>query len=431
MIATVTPTRGLRGEIRIPGDKSISHRAVMFASIAQGKSRVKGFSASADAAATVDCLRRLGSDVSGKDGAIEVRGQGLLGLAEPDDVLNAANSGTTVRLLSGILSGQPFLSIFTGDDSLRQRPMKRIVTPLTAMGALIRGRNADQNLPLAIRGGLLRPISYSVPVASAQVKSAILLAALYAEGETTVIEPQRTRDHSERMLAAMGARIVATDDASGHRVTVEGRPELQPLDVEIPGDFSSAAFFMAAAAVVPDSDITVLNVGINPTRTGFMDVLREMGAHVEVFNQRLAGGEPVAEMRCRAGDLRGVSVSGEMVARAIDELPVLAVVATQAEGETIVRDAQELRVKESDRIAAVVRELSRLGADIAELPDGFIVRGPTRLRGTRCSSYGDHRIAMSLAIAGLVATDETQIDGVECVDVSFPGFFDRLSEVIV
>ncbi len=448
MNASVTTARGLRGEIVVPGDKSICHRTVMLGALAGGRSRARGFNASADTLATVNCLRAMGCVIDiNENGEIEVGGVGTLGLREPEDVLNAANSGTTARLLSGILSGQPFLSVLTGDSSLRRRPMGRVVEPLSAMGASIWGRDRARYLPLAIQGNPLRPVSLQLPAASAQVKSAILLAALFAEGETTVVEPAATRDHTERMLAAMGARVTVgphpsplpegkgvretgpVDEMRANEIRVFGPAALEPFDLTVPGDFSSAAFFLAAAALVPDSDLAVLNVGLNPTRTGFLDILREMGARIEVFDERVAGGEPVGGVRCRTSDLKGVSIDGEMVARAIDELPALAVLATQAEGETIVRGARELRVKESDRISTVVTELSRLGASVEELPDGFVVRGPSRLRGAFCSTYGDHRLAMSLAVAGLVAAGETQIESAECVDVSFPGFFDKLARI--
>lgn len=426
MQITIATAKNLQATITVPGDKSISHRALMLGAIARGRTVVKNVSPAADCDSTIRCLQQLGIGIVRSDNdTVLIDGAGLRGLVEPKDILDAGNSGTTARLLSGILAGQPFLSILTGDDSLRVRPMERIVKPLAQMGATAIGRSDNRFLPLAIRGGNLKPIRFTPPVPSAQVKSAILLAGLYADGETIVEETQPTRDHTERMLKAMGVPI----KKEGNRLAIRGFHEPSSARIVVPGDMSSAAFFLAAAAVTPNSSIAVRNVGINPARTGFLDVLRAMGAKLEVANEREANGEPVADVTCSTCSLRGLTIEGDLVPRLIDELPLIAVIATQAEGVTVVRNAEELRVKESDRIATIVAELSRLGARISPTPDGFIIEGITRLHGARCQSHNDHRIAMSLAIAGLVAEGVTIVDDAECVDISFPGFFELLNRV--
>ena len=398
----------------------------MLGALATGETTVKGFVPGADCLSTVRCIRALGAQVEDLGaGDMRVQGVGLNGLKEAEDVLDAGNSGTTVRLLSGILAGQPFYTTLTGDWSLRRRPMARIVEPLTRMGARIMGRGGDRLLPLAIRGGDLRSIEYCLPVASAQVKSCVILAALFADGETTVVEPAPTRDHTERMMRAMGARV----DTDGNRITLRGGQPLKAVPIEVPGDISSAAFFLVAGAITPGSDVVIEGVGVNPTRTGILDILSAMGADITMENGREVGGEPIADLRVRTSALRATTVEGNLVPRAIDELPVLAVAATQAEGRTLVREAQELRVKETDRIKAIVTELKAMGARIEEQPDGFIVDGPTPLRGASVKTYGDHRMAMSLAVAGLVAEGQTTIEGTECAVVSFPGFFDKLNSL--
>ena len=398
----------------------------MLGALATGETTVKGFVPGADCLSTVRCIRALGAQVEDLGaGDMRVQGVGLNGLKEAEDVLDAGNSGTTVRLLSGILAGQPFYTTLTGDWSLRRRPMARIVEPLTRMGARIMGRGGDRLLPLAIRGGDLRSIEYCLPVASAQVKSCVILAALFADGETTVVEPAPTRDHTERMMRAMGARV----DTDGNRITLRGGQPLKAVPIEVPGDISSAAFFLVAGAITPGSDVVIEGVGVNPTRTGILDILSAMGADITMENGREVGGEPIADLRVRTSALRATTVEGNLVPRAIDELPVLAVAATQAEGRTLVREAQELRVKETDRIKAIVTELKAMGARIEEQPDGFIVDGPTPLRGASVKTYGDHRMAMSLAVAGLVAECQTTIEGTECAVVSFPGFFDKLNSL--
>ncbi|MCL4534005.1 MAG: 3-phosphoshikimate 1-carboxyvinyltransferase [Bacteroidetes bacterium] len=425
MNATVAPaSHPLNGRLRVPGDKSICHRSLLLGAIARGETAVEGFVPSADCLSTLRCLQSLGVEIERRDNRVRVNGVGLDGLREPPDVLDAGNSGTTTRLLSGILAGQPFLSVITGDASLRRRPMDRIAQPLRRMGATVLAR-AGGRLPLAISGGGLQGIEYALPVASAQVKSCILLAGLYAAGRTTVVEPAPARDHTERMLRAMGVEV----SREGNRISLAGGQQPQGIDIEVPGDVSSAAYFLVAGAVVPGSAVLVENVGVNPTRTGVLEALAAMGAEVALENRRDVGGEPVADLRVRGGRLRGTEIGGEIIPRLIDELPVLALAATQAEGRTLVRDAAELRVKESDRIHTVVTELQKMGARIEEQPDGFVVEGPTPLRGAGVGSYGDHRLAMSLAVAALVARGDTTISDAECVNVSFPGFMDTLDSV--
>ncbi|UCE18946.1 MAG: 3-phosphoshikimate 1-carboxyvinyltransferase [Gemmatimonadota bacterium] len=417
---------GLAGTLPVPGDKSISHRAVLLGSISHGISRVRNFLRSQDCLSTMRCMKALGVEIIEPNGStLEIGGVGLHGLKEPQDVLNVSNSGTTIRLLSGLLAGQEFHAVLTGDDSIRRRPMLRVVGPLREMGAKIFGREDGRFAPLSIMGSDLNPSSYTLPVASAQVKSALLLAGLYTTGETVVKEPAPTRDHTERMLRCMGKEVKSSDG----NIAIRGGGELSPLDLEVPGDISSAAFFLVSGLVCPDSQVTIRGVGVNPTRTGIIDVLSEMGGNISVANERAEGGEPVADLQVESSELRGIDIHGGMIPRVIDELPVIAVAATQAKGKTVVRDAQELRVKETDRIRASVEELSKLGAKIEESDDGFSVEGPTELRGAKCHSHDDHRIAMALAVAGLVAEGETNITNADCVDVSFPNFFETLTNL--
>lgn len=422
---TVHPGAPLRGRVHVPGDKSIAHRALLLGALAQGTSQISGFPACGDCLATLDCLQALGIEITPVPSphseeelcTLLVQGRGLHGLQAPTVPLNCVRSGTTMRLLTGILAGQPLQSILTGDPQLLRRPMRRVVEPLRRIGAEV--RDTDGHAPLTIRGRQLCGGDHTLPVASAQVKSALLLAGLYADGPTVVRQPGPARDHTERMLAAMGAPIAVND------LTVILSPPpipLSPLSITIPGDFSSAAFLLVAATLVPGSEITIENVGVNPTRTGLLDVLQAMGADITLSNAGEQGNEPVAEVTVRASELRGVQVRGETVVRMIDEFPVLAVAATQAHGITIVRDAAELRVKESDRIATVVAELRALGARIEPLPDGFLIEGPTPLYGTKVDSHNDHRLAMALAVAGLIAEGETVIEKAECIEDSFPGF---------
>jgi 3-phosphoshikimate 1-carboxyvinyltransferase len=422
MRLTVGKATGLRGRVKVPGDKSISHRALLLGAIAQGTTRVRNFLPAADCLATLACVRALGVEVERlSELDLIVQGRGLSGLIEPRDVLDCAGSGTTMRLLAGILAGQSFYSVLMGNEQLRCRPMGRIAEPLRRMGATVFGRDDGRLPPLTVMGGSLHSIKYELPVASAQVKSAILLAGLYADGPTVIYEPGPARDHTERMLTAMGANIrYPISNTTG--ITLQGGTPLSSLDIVVPGDISSAAYFIAAACLAPESEVSIEGIGVNPTRTGFLDVLREMGADILVENRREVSGEPVADVVVRTGELRGIEVRGDQVPRMIDEFPILAVVASQAQGATVVSDAAELRVKETDRIANIAVELRKLGARIEERPDGFVVEGPTRLVGAQVNSHGDHRLAMSLAIAGLLAEGETTIGGAECIADSFPGF---------
>ena len=409
----------LRGRICVPGDKSISHRALLLAAIAEGTSRIENLLPSGDCRASLRAAEALAVEVEEfSPTRLEVHGRGLHGLREPQRVLDCVRSGTTMRLLAGLLAGQPFLTVLSGDPQLLQRPMGRVVEPLRRMGATILGRAGGRLAPLAIEGGHLQGIDYPMPVASAQVKSALLLAGLYAQGPTTLRVPGAARDHTERMLATMGATL----DIQDWGVRLAPGERLGAVHTVVPGDLSSAAFLVVAATLVAGSEVTVEGVGVNPTRTGFLDVLRAMGADVVVRDERLQGGEPIADLSVRASELCATHVGGDVVVRMIDEFPALAVAATQAHGETVVRDAAELRVKETDRIATVVRELRLLGAEIEARPDGFVVNGPTPLMGTAVQSHGDHRLAMALTVAGLVARAETTVQDTTCIADSFPGF---------
>lgn len=422
MKATVRQARSLRGRIDVPGDKSISHRAAIFNAIADGEATVRGFLKGEDCLATVECLRGLGVELTlDEGGTLRVRGAGLHGLREPTGVLDAANSGTTMRLLLGLLAGQPFFSILTGDESLRRRPMERVLAPLRQMGAEAWSREGGL-APIALRGGKLRGISYETPVASAQLKSALLLAGLFAQGETTIVEPGPSRDHTERMLSAMGAKIETR--GLTHRLTPPQR--LSAVDVSVPRDFSAAAFWIVAAVAHPDAEVVLPAVGVNPTRTGLLDALAAMGADVQVTKERVTGGEPVADIVVRSSRLRGTEVGGELAPRLIDELPALAIAAAVAEGRTVIRDSAELRVKESDRIDGIVRMLRAFGVTVEERPDGVVIEGAASLRGGGFESRGDHRMAMAAAAGGLIAAGETVIDGAEAVDVSYPGFWGAL-----
>jgi 3-phosphoshikimate 1-carboxyvinyltransferase len=415
----------LRGAISPPGDKSISHRAAIFGAIAGGESVIESFLPGDDCFSTLRCLEAMGVSFAqerGEDGSLVLRvaGAGKDGLRESADVLDAGNSGTTMRLLSGLLAGQPFFSVLTGDRSLRQRPMGRVLNPLRSMGASVLGRGGDELAPLAIRGGKLSGIDYALPVASAQLKSALVLAALYAAGSSHLTEPGPSRDHTELMLRSMGAAI----ETDGLHITVHPLAgELTPLRVRVAGDMSSACFWLVAAVCHPNAELHLLGVGMNPTRRGALDVLLEMGADIEVHGERSQGGEPVADLVARTSKLQGVTIQGEMIPKAIDEIPVLALAASLAAGDTIVRDASELRVKESDRIRTTTEQLNRLGAAIVETTDGMLVRGGRRLVGAATESAGDHRLAMTLAVAGLLAVGETTVDGAECVEISYPGFW--------
>lgn len=415
--------KSFRGEFSPPPDKSISHRAVIFSSLAKGTSTVRNFLRANDTLSTVEAFRRLGIDIIDGGDTLTIHGRGLRGLSEPSDTIDCGNSGTTIRLLSGVLAGNPFFSVLTGDSSLRTRPMGRVIKPLSLMGAHIISRDDNRYPPLAIKGGRLTPITYVMPVASAQVKSSLLLAGLYAEGDTVIVEPIKSRDHSEKMLPAFGASL----SVEGLRITVSAGRELYPLDTHVPGDFSSAAFFIVASLLVPGAEIIARNVGINPTRTGLLGVLRKMGAAIEVTNVRDVSGEPVADIFCKgASALKAVTVTGEIIPSLIDEFPVLCVAAAMAEGTTTITGAAELRVKESDRIKTIASELRKMGVGIEEHADGLSITGTEKMHGAEVESHGDHRIAMAMAVAALAAEGKTVIHGSSAVDISFPGFFDIL-----
>ena len=423
----VRSPRTLRGTIVPPGDKSISHRAAIFNAIADGEAVVHGFQRAADCLATLSCLRGLGVDWHWQDEeTLNVRGRGRQGLSESGRVLDCRNSGTLMRLLTGLLAPQPFFSVLTGDRSLLSRPMARVVQPLRLMGAHISGREGDTKAPLAVRGSPLKGVRYRLPVASAQVKSALALAALYADGETTIEEPAASRDHTERMLRAMGADL---ECAPG---SVRVRPlarDLRPLTLRVPGDISAAAGWLVLAVCHPDADLRIQGVGVNPTRSGVLDALRLMDADVTLEEERTWGPEPVADITVRSSRLRGAVIEGDLVPRAIDELPLIALAACFASGETVIRDAAELRVKEADRIRDTARELRRLGADIEEFPDGMRIRPVGSLRGATVSSHGDHRLAIMLAVAGALARGETIVRNAGAVAVSYPRFWHDLDLV--
>ena len=432
MERTVRHSSRLEGTVVPPGDKSISHRAALLNSIADGEAHVSNFCVGDDRSSMLGCLRGLGVEieehrdcpVSGASECFRVAGRGKDGLSEPTDVLNSGNSGTTMRLVSGLLASQPFFSVINGDSSLRRRPMKRILLPLSQMGADVSGRGGGSLAPLAFNGGGLRGIEYEMPIASAQLKSCILIAGMYAEGETYVVQPAESRDHTERMMSAMGA-VVDKDDL---RIAV--RPSsLKSLDIQVPSDISGAAFWLVAGAAHPNARVTVKGVGINPSRTGVLDVLREMGARIRMENVREDGNEPSADLVAESSDLRGIEIGGDIIPRVIDELPVLALAASQASGRSVFRDAAELRVKESDRISATVDGLSALGARISETEDGMAIEGGSRLTGSSVKSHGDHRIAMTMAVAGLVSGGETLIEESEAADVSYPAFWDTLEDL--
>lgn len=422
--ATVGPAKGLRGTVTVPGDKSISHRAVMLGGIAEGTTVIEGFLEGADNLSTIDAFRAMGIVIERHGARVMVHGKGLFGLKEPDDVIDAGNSGTTARLITGILSAQPFFSVITGDESLRTRPMRRVTAPLIEMGAAISGRNGASLLPLAVNGARLKGIGYSMPVASAQVKSCLLLAGLYAEGKTTVTELGKSRDHTERMLRLFGADI----KEDGLSVTIRQSKSLKARAVTVPGDISSAAFLMVGAMITDDSELLINDVGVNPTRRGVIDILNRMGGDIELLNERSISNEPVADILVRTSSLKGVDISREELLPAIDEFPVISVAAAFADGRTTVRGAGELRVKESDRLAAMAGALSCLGVGCAESKDGITIEGTGRGSVNSCviESLNDHRIAMAAAIAALRSKAGITIAGAGSVDVSFPGFFGLL-----
>lgn len=426
---SLTPPRQLRGAIAVPGDKSISHRSVLLNAVAEGNARITNFLAGADCLATIACIRALGVQIEHEADTVQVYGVGLRGLREPADVLDCGNSGTTLRLLTGLLAGQAGLfAVLTGDASLRSRPQRRIVEPLRALGAALDGRQEGDRAPLAVRGASLRGGKYELPVASAQVKSALLLAAVAGTGPLTLSGRIDSRDHTERMLTQMG--IDLTVDARSIQLYPPAHPVFPyPLSLRVPGDPSSAAFWWVAAAIHPDAELTTSGVCLNPTRIGALEVLRLMGADIQVTNERLEGGEPVGDVTVRSSSLRGVEIGGALIPRLIDEIPVLAVAAACATGDTLIRDAQELRVKETDRIETVAAGLDALGVIVEPTADGMGISGGRGLRATRLASHDDHRLAMAWAIAGLVAHGTTEVDGAEAVTVSYPAFWETLERI--
>ncbi len=421
----ITPVPALVGHLAVPGDKSISHRAVLIASVCEGETTITGFGRSRDTEATIGAARALGVEVVEEEvDVLRVGGVGITGLRVPDEAIECGNAGTLMRLLTGLLAGRAGRFELVGDDSLSARPMERVAEPLRRMGARV--ETADGHAPLVVEGGELRAIDYELPVASAQVKSAVLLAGLHAEGRTTVVEPAPTRDHTERLLERAGARVTRRPSS----VSVEPAGALRLGDLEIPGDLSAAAPFLVAAAIVPGSDLTVHGIGLNPRRTGLLDVLERMGARVAIFNRRSTGGEPAGDVQMRTSDLVGATVGADEVPTLIDELPLLALAASHARGDTVVHGAEELRLKESDRLEGLVEELRRIGGHVRATRDGFRVWGvPGRLRGGVVDARGDHRLAMLGAVAGVASREGVELRGTECVAVSFPGFFDVLEQV--
>lgn len=404
------------GQIKVPGDKSISHRAVMLGSLANGVTEISGFLKGADCLSTIDCFRKMGIDIDINGENVTVHGNGLRGLKKPDEMLYTGNSGTTTRLLCGILAGQNFDTSITGDASIQKRPMGRVVQPLSMMGAKIE----NEYCPLYITGTKLHGIDYKMPVASAQVKTAIILAGLYADGETVIHEIEKSRDHTELMLSAMGADLTV-DNLD---ITVKPTNDLTAVNVDVPGDISSAAFFLVLGAIMPNSQITVTNVGINPTRTGIIDVLKDMGADITLENVHTSAGETVADITVRSSSLKGTTVGGDIIPRLIDELPIIAVAAVFADGQTVIKDAQELKVKETNRIRAVVDEFNKCGIDITETDDGMIINGGKSIHGADFKTYDDHRMAMSLTVLAQLADGESTLDDSDCACVSYPTFFD-------
>ena len=421
----ITKSRSLRGEIQIPGDKSISHRGIMLGALARGTTKITNFLQGADCLSTIRCFRQMGIEVENSCKEVLVHGKGLHGLSAPQQILDAGNSGTTVRLLSGILAAQNFPSTITGDASIQKRPMKRVMDPLTQMGACIESQNQNGCAPLDIRGTRLKGIHYQSPVSSAQVKSCVLLAGLYADQKTSVTEPTVSRDHSERMLSYLGAEVTV----QGTTVAIEPEPELNARDIQVPGDISSAAYFIAAGLLVPGSQILIKNVGINPTRSGILKVCRAMGADIQYLNEKSGCWEPSADLLVTYSPLKGTVIEGDIIPTLIDELPIIAVMAAFAQGETIIRNAEELRVKESDRIQTVTDNLSAMGADITAAPDGMSIRGGQPLTGASIRTCKDHRIAMSFAVAGMAAEGVTSLDDAQCVEISYPQFFDDLQRL--
>ena len=417
--------RPIIGELTPPGDKSISHRAVIFSSLAAGKSRITGFLRGEDTLSTLDAFKNLGIEINSAGPEILITGKGLRGLNKPSKIIDARNSGTTARLLLGLLSGQLFEADITGDRYLVKRPMGRVVKPLSLMGAKITGKDGSEHLPLHIIGQKLHGISYELPVASAQVKSALILAGIYAEGITEIIEPQKTRDHTERMLTHFGVKL----NTEGNKIKVNSIEDYGGSELIIPGDISSAAFFIVAALINKNSELLIKNIGLNPERAGVIDILKSMGGNIELLDERTSSGEPVGDLLVKSSNLRGIEIKGDLIPKSIDELPVIAAAACFAEGKTKISGAAELRVKETDRIAAMTAELSKLGADIMEMDDGMEISGKGYLEGSECKSWGDHRVAMSVAIAATAAAGQTTIEGANCVNISYPEFFNTLDKL--
>ena len=421
----LTRTKGLHGTISIPGDKSISHRSVMFGAIADGTTTIRNFLMGADCLATIDCFRSMGINIEVTDEMVTVHGKGLHGLTKPDKILDVGNSGTTTRLISGILAGQDFDVTLSGDASLNSRPMKRIMTPLNAMGADITSINNNGCAPLLIRGSKIKAFHYDSPVASAQVKSAVLLAGLYGDGPTSVTEPAVSRNHTELMLRSFGADV----QCEGKTATIYPPKKLTGQDIVVPGDISSAAYFIVAGLITPDSEITMKHVGINPTRDGLIKVCEAMGADITLSNVNDSGGEPTADITVRTSNLHGTEIGGETIPTLIDEIPVIALLACFAEGETVIKNAEELKVKESNRIDLMVNNLKRMGADAVATDDGMIIHGGKTLTGISLNCKYDHRIAMTFSIAGINADGEMDIEDAECVDVSYPDFYETLEKL--
>ncbi len=415
----------LKGTLQVPGDKSISHRSIMFGAIAAGTTTVEGFLLGDDCLSTISCFRKLGVEINLSGDQVTITSDGEENWQEPTSVLDTGNSGTTTRLMLGLLAGTKFHSVLAGDESIAKRPMRRSIDPLRLMGADIRGRANGQYTPLAVQGTQLHAMDYTLPVASAQVKSAILLAALKAEGTTTITEPVPTRDHTEIMLQHFGAELKRVGDT----ISLQGGQKLKAAHVKVPGDISSAAFMIGAALITKNSEVVLTNVGCNPTRTGILDVIEQMGAD---FNVELTdeSGERPANITIRSSNLKGTEIGGSLIPRLIDEIPLIALMATQAEGTTVIKDAEELRVKETDRIAAVVAELSKMGADITATEDGMVINGPTQLHGASMKTYGDHRLGMMAAVAALIADGPVEIDDPDCISVSFPNFVEQMNSLI-
>lgn len=416
----------LKGTIRIPGDKSVSHRSIMFGAIAEGTTTVEGFLQSDDCLSTIDCFQKLGVDISIEGEKVTIKSDGIVNWKEPDEILFTGNSGTTTRLMLGILAGSSVSSVLIGDESIQKRPMRRVTDPLKEMSAKLIGRENGQFTPIAVEGTQLQAIRYTMPVASAQVKSAILLAALNADGETIVEELETSRDHTEKMLQHFGATITV----DGKIIRLQGGQKLTGTHVVVPGDISSAAFFLVAGAIVPNSKLTLTNVGLNETRTGIMDVLQSMGASFTVNDSENSSHEEMGTIEIESSNLVGTEIGGELIPRLIDEIPIIALLATQATGKTVIKNAEELKVKETNRIDAVVNELKKLGANITATEDGMIIEGPTSLHGGDLLTYGDHRIGMMAAVASLITTEPVTIDNAGCIAVSYPTFFDDISSVI-